>query len=423
MRATNKLSALAVQRQKTPGRYGDGGGLWLQVSESGGKSWIFRFMHDGKARHMGIGPLEMVSLAEARELARGHRRLLFEGLDPIEARAANRQAAKATAARARTFKDCAEAFMSAHAAGWRNPKHAAQWRATLTTYAYPVIGEVSITAIDTAMVMKVIEAIWTTKAETASRVRGRIESVLDWATARSFRSGENPARWRGHLDHLLPARGKVARVRHHRALPYPELPRFMAQLRAQNCLSARALEFTILTAARTGEVIGATWAEVNFSDRVWIIPSERMKAGKAHRVPLSCSAVRILEALPRERDNNFVFIGAVANRPLSNMAMLELLRGLQSAPGDAAKGVAPTSPAGAAREALTAAPAFTVHGFRSTFRDWAAERTSHSHEAVEMALAHTVSDKVEAAYRRGDMFEKRRALIDDWEAFCEGADK
>jgi len=351
MRDSNRLTAVAVARMKKPGRYGDGLGLWLQVSPSGTKSWLFRYMRNGKARQMGLGAVHTVTLAEARETAGDCRKLLLAGLDPIEARRAERMQSRVEAARGTTFKDCGERYIVAHEAGWKNAKHRNQWKSTLATYAYPVLGELSVAAIDTALVLKVIEPIWTVKPETAARVRGRIEAVLDWATAREYRQGDNPARWRGHMDKLLPARSKVARVRHHAALPYGELPVFMAALRKQDGVSPRALEFAILTAARTGETVGARWAEIDANTAVWNVPAERMKGEREHRVPLSARALEILESLPREGEAEFVFQGGRAESPLSNMALLGVLRRMGR--GDV-----------------------TTHGFRSTFRDWAAEQTA-----------------------------------------------
>jgi integrase len=286
-------------------------------------------------------------------------------------------------------------YIAGYRAGWRNPKHASQWQATLATYAEPVIGGLSVQAVDTALVLKVLEPIWTVKPETAGRVRGRIESILDWAKVRGYRTGENPARWRGHLDKLLPARSKVRRVEHHAALPYAELPGFLVSLRQQAGIAARALEFAICTAARTGEVIGARWGEIDLLDKTWTLPATRMKAGKEHRVPLSARALAILKEMQAHRhaDNAFVFPGAKPGRPLSNMVFLMLLRRIGR--GDV-----------------------TAHGFRSTFRNWAAERTSFPAEVAEMALAHTVSDKTVAAYNRSDLFERRRRLMSAWTTFC-----
>jgi integrase len=408
-RTTGRLTALAVERaRKKPGMYADGDGLYLQVTTNGA-SWVYRFMLNGRAREMGLGPLSLFGLQDARARALDVRRLRHGGVDPIEARKAERAAAKFLEARAITFRKCADSYVKAHRAGWRNAKHAGQWEATLGTYAHPIIGALPVQAIDTALVMNVLEQeqpsasiLWQSKPETASRLRGRIESILDWAKVRGYRDGENPARWRGHLDKLLPARTKMRRVEHHAALPYDDLPDFMAALRTQEGIAARALEFAILTAARTGEVMGARWDEIDTAEKLWTVPPERMKAGKEHRVPLSERALAIIaEMKPLDRGGDgqeaadaFVFPGAKSFRPLSNMAFLMLLRRMK-------------------RVALTA------HGFRSTFRDWAAERTNFAGEVAEMALAHTISNKVEQAYRRGDMFELRRRMMTAWSEFCE----
>jgi integrase len=292
-----------------------------------------------------------------------------------------------------TFDMAAERFLEAHAPTFKNPKHCAQWSATLATHASPVIGSLPVSAVDTHRVMVVLEPIWRKTPETANRLRGRIERILDWAGAQGFRSGENPARWRGHLDKLLPARSKIKAKAHHPALAYAALPAFMAKLGERDGISARALEFTILTAARTGEVIGAKWDEIDLKAKVWTVPTSRMKSGRVHRVPLSDRAVAVLQAMPRHRES-FVFPGKAAGAPLSNMAMLELLRGLQ--------------------------PGLTVHGFRSTFRDWAGDRTVYPRDVIELALAHVVNDKTEAAYRRGDALEKRTCLMSDWSSFASG---
>ena len=390
MRDSNRLTAIKVAKINKPGRDGDGNGLVLQVSKWGTKAWLFRFERDGRERQMGLGPVNVLTLAEAREKTRECRKTLLNGLDPIETRRSDRMRARVEAARGVTFRQCAEHYITAHEAAWRNDKHRAQWKSTLATYAYPTIGNLSVFAVDTALVLKIIEPLWRTKSETASRIRGRIESVLDWATVRGFRQGENPARWKGHIDKLLPPRSKVRAVKHHPALPYPEVPQFMADLRSRDGISARALELTILTALRTGEVIGAQWPEFDTEARIWIIPAERMKSGREHRVAISDRVLEIMSALPRKDD--FVFPGARRGTPISNMAMLELMRGMR--------------------------PAYVPHGFRSTFRDWAAERTNYPNHVVEMALAHVVENKVEAAYRRGDLFEKRRRLMTDWAKYC-----
>jgi integrase len=405
-RSIHRLSSVAVRNAK-PGLHADGGGLYLQATKSAdhmiSKSWVFRFATGrivtsatGKQRteerQMGLGSLIDVSLAEAREHAAECRQLRKQGIDPIESRRAAKAERLVTAAKAMTFDQAAEAYIAAHRAGWRNPKHAAQWKATLATYASPVFGKLPASSIDTGLVLKALEPIWTAKPETAGRVRGRIEAVLDWTIARGYRTGENPARWRGHLDKLLPARSKVRKVKHHSALPYTELPGFLASLREQQGAAARALEFTILTAARTNETIGARWSEVHSSSKVWTVPAERMKAAREHRVPLSGAAVAILQRMENVKDGDLVFPGD-RRAALSNMAMLMLLRRI-------------------GREDLT------VHGFRSTFRTWAAECTGFPREVIEAALAHLVGDATEQAYQRGDMFEKRRRLMDAWAEYC-----
>src|SRR5262245_23451341 len=297
MRTIGRLTALKVDKAKRAGMYADGGGLYLRVTHSGTKNWVFRFMLNGRPRWMGVGPLHTIGLAEARNRAAVFRMQRHDGVDPIERRRAERLQARLDAAKAVAFKECAAMYIASHKAGWRNPKHASQWEATLGTYAEPVIGDLSVQRIDTALVLKVLEPIWTMKPEAAGRVRGRMESILDWAKVRGYRTGENPARWRGHLDKLLPPRSKVRRVEHHAALPYAELPSFSLRLRKQEGMAARALEFAILTAGRTGEVVGARWNEMDLREKVWTVPAERMKAGKDHRVPLSERALGILREM------------------------------------------------------------------------------------------------------------------------------
>jgi len=379
-----------------PGRYADGGGLYLQVGPTGGKSWLVRYMRHGKAHQMGLGALAALTLAEARNKAADVRRLLVNGVDPLEARRVEMASERAKTAHGMTFSQCAAAYITAHREGWRNPKHRQQWENTLATYAEPVFGALPVAAIDLPLVMKVLEPIWKEKPETASRLRGRIETILDWATVRGFRQGENPARWRGHLDKLLPARSKVAIVEHHAALPYAEIARFMAELRQRNAVAARALEFLILTASRTSETLEAVWPEIDLKNKVWTIPAERMKAGRDHRVPLAPQAVAVLTEMAalRGRESEWVFPGTRPKRPLSSMALLMLLRRMDW-------------------------PDLTAHGFRSTFRDWTSETTAFPSEVAEAALAHAVADKVEAAYRRGDLFDKRRDLMEAWAAFCQ----
>lgn len=388
-REINRLSARTVGTLKKTGRHADGGGLYLSISNNGGRRWVFLFRWGGKLREMGLGSARTVSLARARELAATARQKAADGIDPIGAR---------LVAVIVTFDECAARYIEANKSGWRNAKHADQWANTLATYAKPVIGSLPVANVDIGHVTKILEPIWTSKTETASRVRGRIEAVLDWARARGYREGENPARWRGHLDKLLPKRSRVRRVQHHAALPYTETAPFIADLRKRAAMAALALEFVILTATRSGEAIGATWAEVDTAGGTWTIPRERMKAGVEHRIPLSTRALAILAAVAplQKGPGSYVFPGGVRNKPLSNAAMLALLARM-------------------GRDDLT------VHGFRSSFRDWAAERSNFPGEVVEMALAHTVKDKSEAAYRRGDLFTKRRALMTAWAGFCEVA--
>lgn len=393
MRQRQRLTAKAVEQLRRSGYFGDGDGLYLQVTATRAKSWVFRYTLAGRSREMGLGSASAVTLAEARGKAQAARKLLAEKIDPIEARAARRASEAVEKARAITFGECAAKYIDAHRAGWKNEKHAAQWANTLETYAGPIIGSLPVADVDTALVLKVLEPIWTDKPETASRLRARIENVLDWATVRGYRRpGDNPARWRGHLQKLLPQLKKRQRVKHHAALPYDDIGEFMEILRTQEGTAARALEFTILTASRTSEVIGARSAEFDLNRAIWTIPKERMKAGREHRVPLSPRAAELVKA-HLANGGEFLFPGAKAGRPLSNAAMLALLERMDRSD-------------------------LTVHGFRSTFRDWTAERTAYPREVCEAALAHTVGDATEAAYRRGDVFAKRARLMAEWEKFC-----
>jgi integrase len=398
-RQLEKLSALKVNRASTPGYLGDGGGLYLQISPSLSKSWVFRWSAAGRAREMGLGALHTFGLKEARERAQRCRQLVADGLDPIAEKQADRQRKQQADARAVTFGVCCEKYIEAHRAGWRNEKHAAQWDATLRTYCAP-IWKLDVAAIDTALVLKCLEPIWTEKTETASRLRGRMESVLAWATVRKHRTGDNPAQWRNHLDQLLPKRSKVQKVEHRAALPYADAADFMAKLRQRQGLAARALELQILTATRPGEAAGAQWDEFDLKAATWTIPAERMKAGKEHRIPLSPLAVTLLQSLipatpkgkPLPAVGN-VFPG-VKGRPLTTAAGMALLKEMKT-------GV-------------------TAHGFRSTFRDWAAETTSHPREVIEAAMAHRLKDHAEAAYQRGDLLQRRARLMADWARYCAG---
>ncbi|WP_417473435.1 tyrosine-type recombinase/integrase [Luteimonas mephitis] len=390
-RTLHKLSALTVKAAATPGYYGDGGGLYLQVARGGTKSWVFRYKRNGRARELGLGALLTTPLAAARKKAEEMRLTLGAGLEPV----ATRDAARAAAASRMTFADCATAYIAAHKDGWSNPKHADQWTATLDTYANPVFGKADVSAVDTAMIVRALKPIWTEKTETASRLRGRIERVLAWATTADYRKGDNPARWRGHLDTLLPKPSKVKTVTHHPALPYAEIGAFMVKLAAEKGTAAHALRLAILTATRTNEVIGATWSEFDLKAKVWTIPAERMKAGKEHRVPLSAAALKIVKssAPPAANPGAYIFPGAKKGQPLSNMAMLAVLKRMNR--GD-----------------------LTVHGFRSTFRDWSAEATAYPRELAEKALAHTIRSEAEAAYQRGDLLTKRAEMMQAWAKYC-----
>jgi integrase len=388
-----KLNALTVERATKPGLYSDGDGLNLQVSGAGARSWILRYSLNGKARYLGLGSATAITLKRARELAAEARRLRAEHIDPIEHRREQRTAKRLEAAKAMSLKQCSEGYVAAHEAGWRNEKHRYQWRSTLATYVYPVAGALPVQDIDTPLVLKILEPIWREKPETAGRVRGRIESILDWARARGYRAGENPARWRGHLSNLLPKRSKIAKVKHHAALPYDEIGAFMANLGARPSTSARCLEFTILTAARTSEAIGATWDEFDLANSIWTVPGERMKSGRPHRVPLSQRALDIVRERHAHRESEHVFLGMHSGRSLSNMALLAMLK-------------------------VIGRPDLTTHGFRATFKTWASERTNFQNETVEAALAHIVGDETERAYQRGDLFDKRRRLMDTWAEFC-----
>jgi integrase len=395
-RPIERLSALGLSKlAKRKGVFCDGGGLYLHSDPPAQCSWLFRYRLNGKTRWMGLGPYPAISLAKARELASNARTIKALGTDPLVQRDANRAAARLAAVKTITFKQCAESYIKAHRVGWRNAAHASQWENTLRAYVYPRIGALSVQAVDTSLIVKVLEPIWTTKPETASRVRGRIETILNWAKVRGYRDGDNPARWKGHLDHLLPAKTKVRRVKHHAAMAYPELPAFITALREQDGIGARALEFLVLTAARTGEVIGARWKEIDLKNRLWTVPAERMKAGKEHRVPLCPRAISILQAMKPENVESgaFAFPGSQPRKAQSNMVFLMLLRRMKL--GD-----------------------LTAHGFRATFKTWAAERTNFPREVVEAALAHVAGDKIEAAYQRGDVFGKRLRLMTAWSDYC-----
>ncbi len=391
----SKLNAARMRTLMKPGTYGDGASLYLQVRGPAKRSWIYRFKLHGKSHLMGLGTVTDVSLAEVRDAAAAARKMVRQGINPIDERRSAR--AEIAAQASLTFAQVADAYIAAHEPSWRNAKHRQQWRNTLDTYAAPVLGKLPVAQVSVGAVMRVLEPLWRKRPETASRLRGRIESVLDYATARGWRSGENPARWRGHLDHLLPARSKVAMVEHHPALPWREIGPFMTTLAAEEGVSALALQFTILTAARTGEVIGVRWSEIDMQEGTWTVPAGRMKASREHRVPLSDAAMDLLRKVAKLRTDakmdGFVFPGRNKGRPLSSMALLMLLRRMER--GD-----------------------LTAHGFRSTFRDWCAEATNYPREVAEAALAHMLKDKTEAAYQRGDLMEKRRRLMSEWATYC-----
>jgi integrase len=383
-----------VTKAKEPGMYADGGGLYLRVAEGGSKQWVFRYAANGRLRDMGIGPEHTLTLAEARQKATEARKLRLEGIDPIDQRRAHRAAQQAAAARAKTFRECAEGFIKDNDKRWGNPKHASQWERSFEQYVYPVIGGLPITTIDTPIVLTVIKPLWKRIPSTAKRILGRIENVLGWATVHHYRAGDNPARWQGHLEHALPAISQVAKIEHHAALPYLEAPAFMAKLREDSSIPARCLELIALTATRSNEGTDALWSEIDFENKLWTIPAARMKAHRDHRVPLSEAAVAVLTAMKEIRCSDYVF---------------PALRGEGKA--ISAQTIWRLAKTAAGRD-------ITVHGLRSTFRDWAAERTAFPRDVAEMALAHAIPSAVEAAYRRGDLFEKRRKLMEAWAEFC-----
>lgn len=381
-REINRLSARSVATIKKNGRHADGGGLYLSISPNGGRRWVFLYRWHGKPTEIGLGSARDVTLARARELRGQGRAKLAEGINPRDARRRSEGA---------TFGECADRFIEAMRPSWRNGKHAAQWEMTLRHYAAP-LRRLPVDKVTTDDVLSVLKPLWNTKPETASRLRGRVERVLDSAKAQGLRSGENPARWRGHLDQLLPKRQRLTRG-HHAAMDYNDLPAFMSDLQGREGTAARALEFAILTAARSGEVLLARWGEFDLERGVWTVPATRMKAGREHRVPLSRRALRIVKAMHDSRNADYVFAGQKAGRPLSVMALDMVLRRLKIED-------------------------VTVHGFRSAFRDWAAERTNFPNEVCEAALAHVIENKAEAAYRRGDLFGKRQKLMETWAAYC-----
>jgi integrase len=388
--------ALTVKRipKLPPGKHSDGHGLYCVVTPTGGRSWALRYERKGRERWHGLGPTRLFSLHHARTAATEARQLLWKGIDPIDAKKAQRTARELDAARSICFKDAAKQYFDHHQASWSSTKHARQFWKSLEMYAFPVIGNLPVAVIDTGLILKIIEPIWQDQYQTASRVRGRVASILDWATVRGFRTGDNPARWKGHLSEVLSAKGEFAKVTHHAALPYADVAYFMAQLSQHQGIAPRSMEFLILTAARTSEVVTARWSEFDFANHIWTIPACKMKARKLHRVPLTDRMVELLKALPREvGTDGIVFIGSKAGTSQAKNTLSKLVT-------------------------KTMACDCTVHGFRSSFRTWAAERTVFPRELIEAALAHTTGNAVEIAYQRSDMIEKRRKLMEVWAAFA-----
>jgi integrase len=402
-RQQQRLSALQVTKLTKPGLYGDGGGLTLQITATGAKSWLLRYMVAGKPFGMGLGPTHTVSLSEARQKALDARKLLIDGINPLAAKKQNQIAAALADAKMMSFDQCAKAYILAHKAGWKNAKHGDQWTNTLNTYASPVFGHLPVAEIDTGLVVKCLAPIWESKTETASRVRGRIESVLGWATTSGYRTGENPARWKGHLENLLATISKSSRTKNHPSLPWQRIGAFMSALRVREGVSARAVEFAILTACRSGEVRGAQWAEFDTAGKLWTIPAERMKAKREHQVPLSDAALALLASMPKDSDEDVVFAGT-KGQSLSDMSLTAVIRRMN---GDEKPVWADANGEG-----------ITVHGFRSSFRMWAAETTNYPREVAEHALAHQLPDAVERAYQRGSQFAKRAALMAEWAVYC-----
>lgn len=387
----NRLTVVKINKATKKGMFPDGRGLYLQVSKSGSKSWIYRYEVKGKERSHGLGGYPAISLSDAREEADNCRKLRKQGIDPIEYKRKKDAENKLRDAKSITFKECALAYIDSHKIGWKNPKHEMYWRNTLETYAYPVIGDLSVQDVDTGLVLAVIEPIWAAKTETASRVRQRIENIIDWAKARGYREGENPARWRGHLNTQLPERKKVQKVKHFPAMPYKDLPAYFCELRQVDTVAAKALTFTILTAARATEARECRWPEIDIKNKVWIVPPDRMKASKEHRIPLSDEVIKILIEI-EGYDSEFLFPGIKRGQSISEATIRKLLRKTHDG--------------------------LTVHGFRSSFRDWCAEMTSYPREVAERCLAHAIGNETEAAYQRGDLFVKKSKLMNAWSDYC-----
>jgi integrase len=408
-RTMGKLTAKEVEKKTAPGLYGDGGGLTLQITKAGVKSWLYRYMIKGKAYGMGLGPAHTITLADARQKAAAARKLVIEGINPLEAKRQRQLDDEMVKARLMTFDQCAYAYIEAHRASWKNAKHVDQWTNTITTYVSPLIGSMPVEQIDTALVVKVLaqpvdkgQQFWQVKNETATRVRGRIESILGWATTSGFRSGDNPARWKGHLENLLATISRAQRIKNHPSLAWAGTGSFICDLRQRDGIAARAVEFTILTASRSGEVRGACWSEIDLAAKVWTIPASRMKAKREHEVPLSDAAIGLLKSLPRAEGIDLIFPGT-KGQALSDMSLTAVIRRMN---GEIPKW---TDKDG---------KPITVHGFRSTFRMWAAESTNYPREVAEHALAHQLPDAIERAYQRGTQFAKRAAMMNEWAKFC-----
>jgi len=408
-RTMGRLTVKEVEKKTTPGNHGDGGGLTLQITKAGVKSWLYRYMINGKARWMGLGPVHSVSLAEARQKAAEARKMVVEGIDPLQAKDQRRLDAEMAKARLMTFDQCTRAYIEAHRAGWKNAKHGDQWVNTLATYVSPIIGALPVEQVDTGLVVKVLtqtdekgQQFWQVKNETASRVRGRIESILGWATTSGFRTGDNPARWRGHLENLLANISKTSRIRNHPSLAWDRMGAFFHDLRLRDGVAARAVEFAILTASRSGEVRGACWSEIDLAAKVWTIPASRMKAKREHEVPLSDAVAALIKSMPQIDGTDLIFPGT-KGQALSDMSLTAVIRRMNG-----------EMPTWTDKDGNT----ITVHGFRSTFRMWAAESTNYPREVAEHALAHQLPDAVERAYQRGTQFAKRAAMMNEWAKFC-----
>lgn len=388
----NRLKALQVKQLSKQGWYPDGQGLYLQVSPTLSKTWVYRYQKGKTERRHGLGSYPTVTLEVARNAAQLCRQIRNDGFDPIDYKRSIEAEKQLEEKKKVTFKECALIYIESKKSGWKNRKHESQWRNTLETYAYPIIGDLFVQNIDTDLVFEVLEPIWSTKTETASRVRQRIESIIDWAKVKKYRTGENPALWRGHLDKLLTERNKIQKVKHHPAMAYTDLPEYFQMLRKIETVAAKALAFAILTATRTSETRQARWSEIDLNNGVWIIPEERMKMEKEHRVPLTPECVSILKEIKHTHNNNYVFSGLKQNKAISDAALLKLLKQTHST--------------------------LTVHGFRSTFRDWCAEMTNYPSWLAEAALAHSIRNQTQAAYERGDKFDKRRKLMNTWSNYC-----